>query len=161
MNTSFKSQDMDISQYTSFQKTIIVKSQLWDSPTPAQIHGFYSLSSSELLQWIVFSTDLLSDHLGLVENCMVRFARDWWCLCPRRWSLNGTHINLGLDRRRRLSGGNLIISSLDRQQDVGLYQCMAYNTVGAILSRRASLQFACKLQSEDVTFFFLSKCKCT
>uniref|UniRef100_A0AAX7SGT0 Contactin 3a, tandem duplicate 2 n=1 Tax=Astatotilapia calliptera TaxID=8154 RepID=A0AAX7SGT0_ASTCA len=43
---------------------------------------------------------------------------------------------------RRLSGGNLIISSLDRYQDVGMYQCMAYNTVGAILSRRASLQFA-------------------
>uniref|UniRef100_A0A3P9CRQ4 Contactin-3 n=1 Tax=Maylandia zebra TaxID=106582 RepID=A0A3P9CRQ4_9CICH len=58
------------------------------------------------------------------------------------WSLNGTLINLGLDRRRRLSGGNLIISSLDRYQDVGMYQCMAYNTVGAILSRRASLQFA-------------------
>uniref|UniRef100_A0AAX7UNH7 Contactin 3a, tandem duplicate 2 n=1 Tax=Astatotilapia calliptera TaxID=8154 RepID=A0AAX7UNH7_ASTCA len=65
------------------------------------------------------------------------------------WSLNGTLINLGLDRRRRLSGGNLIISSLDRYQDVGMYQCMAYNTVGAILSRRASLQFACKLQSES------------
>uniref|UniRef100_A0A3B4FIZ3 Contactin-3-like n=1 Tax=Pundamilia nyererei TaxID=303518 RepID=A0A3B4FIZ3_9CICH len=60
----------------------------------------------------------------------------------RLWSLNGTLINLGLDRRRRLSGGNLIISSLDRYQDVGMYQCMAYNTVGAILSRRASLQFA-------------------
>uniref|UniRef100_A0A8C6Q6V0 Contactin 3 n=1 Tax=Nothobranchius furzeri TaxID=105023 RepID=A0A8C6Q6V0_NOTFU len=59
-----------------------------------------------------------------------------------RWSLNGTLINLGLDRRRRLSGGNLIISNLDRYQDVGMYQCMAYNTVGAILSRRASLQFA-------------------
>uniref|UniRef100_A0A3Q3MVK9 Contactin 3a, tandem duplicate 2 n=1 Tax=Mastacembelus armatus TaxID=205130 RepID=A0A3Q3MVK9_9TELE len=59
-----------------------------------------------------------------------------------RWSLNGTLINLGLDRRRRLSGGNLIISNLDRYQDVGIYQCMAYNTVGAILSRRASLQFA-------------------
>uniref|UniRef100_A0A8C7XZ94 Contactin 3a, tandem duplicate 2 n=1 Tax=Oryzias sinensis TaxID=183150 RepID=A0A8C7XZ94_9TELE len=59
-----------------------------------------------------------------------------------RWSLNGTLINLSLDRRRRLSGGNLIISSLDRYQDVGIYQCMAYNTVGAILSRRASLQFA-------------------
>uniref|UniRef100_A0A3Q2D246 Contactin-3-like n=1 Tax=Cyprinodon variegatus TaxID=28743 RepID=A0A3Q2D246_CYPVA len=59
-----------------------------------------------------------------------------------RWSLNGTLINLGLDRRRRLSGGNLIIGNLNRYQDVGMYQCMAYNTVGAILSRRASLQFA-------------------
>uniref|UniRef100_A0A674PPZ7 Contactin-3-like n=1 Tax=Takifugu rubripes TaxID=31033 RepID=A0A674PPZ7_TAKRU len=59
-----------------------------------------------------------------------------------RWSLNGTLINLGLDRRRRLSGGNLIISSLDRYQDVGMYQCMAFNAAGAILSRRASLQFA-------------------
>uniref|UniRef100_A0A3B5L6D8 Contactin 3a, tandem duplicate 2 n=1 Tax=Xiphophorus couchianus TaxID=32473 RepID=A0A3B5L6D8_9TELE len=58
------------------------------------------------------------------------------------WSLNGTLINLGLDHRRRLSGGNLIIGNLDRYQDVGMYQCMAYNTVGAILSRRASLQFA-------------------
>uniref|UniRef100_A0A3Q3KPJ8 Contactin 3a, tandem duplicate 2 n=1 Tax=Monopterus albus TaxID=43700 RepID=A0A3Q3KPJ8_MONAL len=59
-----------------------------------------------------------------------------------RWSLNGTLINLGLDRRRHLSGGNLIISNLDRYQDAGMYQCMAYNTVGAILSRIASLQFA-------------------
>ncbi|XP_024915066.1 contactin-3 [Cynoglossus semilaevis] len=59
-----------------------------------------------------------------------------------RWSLNGTLINLGQDRHRRLSGGNLIISGLDRHQDAGMYQCMAYNTVGAVLSRRASLQFA-------------------
>uniref|UniRef100_A0A3B3VD10 Contactin-3-like n=1 Tax=Poecilia latipinna TaxID=48699 RepID=A0A3B3VD10_9TELE len=59
-----------------------------------------------------------------------------------QWSLNGTLINLGLDHRRRLSGGNLIIGNLDRYQDIGMYQCMAYNTVGAILSRRASLQFA-------------------
>uniref|UniRef100_A0A3Q2Z503 Contactin-3-like n=1 Tax=Hippocampus comes TaxID=109280 RepID=A0A3Q2Z503_HIPCM len=62
--------------------------------------------------------------------------------CPHRWSLNGTFINLSLDRRRRLSGGNLIISSLDRYRDVGVYQCMAYNTAGAILSRRAHLKFA-------------------
>uniref|UniRef100_A0A3Q2Z317 Contactin-3-like n=1 Tax=Hippocampus comes TaxID=109280 RepID=A0A3Q2Z317_HIPCM len=59
-----------------------------------------------------------------------------------KWSLNGTFINLSLDRRRRLSGGNLIISSLDRYRDVGVYQCMAYNTAGAILSRRAHLKFA-------------------
>uniref|UniRef100_A0A667X572 Contactin-3-like n=1 Tax=Myripristis murdjan TaxID=586833 RepID=A0A667X572_9TELE len=64
------------------------------------------------------------------------------CVTAVIWSLNGTLINLGLDHRRRLSGGNLIIRSLDHYQDVGMYQCMAYNTVGAILSRRASLQFA-------------------
>uniref|UniRef100_A0A8C6SD16 Contactin 3a, tandem duplicate 2 n=1 Tax=Neogobius melanostomus TaxID=47308 RepID=A0A8C6SD16_9GOBI len=58
-----------------------------------------------------------------------------------RWSLNGTLINLGLDRR----------SSLDRAQDVGLYQCMAFNTVGAILSRRASLQFAYNFQINILT----------
>uniref|UniRef100_A0A672Z5K6 Contactin-3-like n=1 Tax=Sphaeramia orbicularis TaxID=375764 RepID=A0A672Z5K6_9TELE len=75
-----------------------------------------------------------AQEMHLVESIHILFGR--------LWSLNGTLINLGLDRRRRLSGGNLIISSLDRYQDAGMYQCMAYNTVGAILSRRASLQFA-------------------
>uniref|UniRef100_A0A8C1M0X8 Contactin 3a, tandem duplicate 2 n=1 Tax=Cyprinus carpio TaxID=7962 RepID=A0A8C1M0X8_CYPCA len=64
------------------------------------------------------------------------------CLCVCRWSLNGTLINLSTDSRRRLSGGNLVIRSLDRAQDGGIYQCTAFNPQGAILSRRASLQFA-------------------
>ncbi|XP_030632439.1 contactin-3 [Chanos chanos] len=59
-----------------------------------------------------------------------------------RWTLNGTLIDLGSDYRRRMSGGNLIIKGLDRDQDTGIYQCTAFNTVGTILSRRASLQFA-------------------
>ncbi|XP_051518833.1 contactin-3 [Myxocyprinus asiaticus] len=59
-----------------------------------------------------------------------------------RWSLNGTLINLRTDYRRRLSGGNLVIRSLDRAQDGGIYQCTAFNLQGAILSRRSSLQFA-------------------
>uniref|UniRef100_A0AAR2J164 Contactin 3a, tandem duplicate 2 n=1 Tax=Pygocentrus nattereri TaxID=42514 RepID=A0AAR2J164_PYGNA len=63
-------------------------------------------------------------------------------LCLRRWSLNGTLIDLRADQRRRLSGGNLVIRSLERAQDAGIYQCTAFNLVGAILSRRASLQFA-------------------
>uniref|UniRef100_A0A673C7D5 Contactin 3b n=1 Tax=Sphaeramia orbicularis TaxID=375764 RepID=A0A673C7D5_9TELE len=58
------------------------------------------------------------------------------------WSLNGTLIDLGNDYRRHMSGGNLIISNLDRDQDAGIYQCTAFNVRGAILSRRASLQFA-------------------
>ncbi|XP_055044210.2 contactin-3 [Misgurnus anguillicaudatus] len=59
-----------------------------------------------------------------------------------RWTLNGTLINFRTDSRRRLSGGNLVIRSLDRSQDGGIYQCTAFNPLGAVLSRRASLQFA-------------------
>uniref|UniRef100_A0A673LK25 Contactin-3-like n=1 Tax=Sinocyclocheilus rhinocerous TaxID=307959 RepID=A0A673LK25_9TELE len=59
-----------------------------------------------------------------------------------RWSLNGTLIDLHGDERRRLSGGNLIITGLDRDQDSGVYQCTASNAQGTILSQRATLQFA-------------------
>lgn len=68
----------------------------------------------------------------------------WLCLRLSRWSLNGTLIDLGSDYRRHMSGGNLIINSLDRDQDTGIYQCTAFNTWGIILSCRATLQFACK-----------------
>lgn len=70
-----------------------------------------------------------------------------WLSCGAgvcRWSLNGTLIDLRTDQRRVLSGGNLIIRDLDQDQDAGTYQCTAHNPHGAILSRRASLKFACK-----------------
>ncbi|MCJ8741765.1 hypothetical protein PDJAM_G00074490, partial [Pangasius djambal] len=59
-----------------------------------------------------------------------------------RWSLNGTLIDPRADNRRRLSGGNLVIRNLGLAEDAGIYQCTAFNSLGAILSRRASLQFA-------------------
>ncbi|KAM9410404.1 contactin-3 [Pholidichthys leucotaenia] len=68
-----------------------------------------------------------------------------------RWSLNGTVIDLGNDYRRRMSGGSLIISNLDKDQDTGVYQCMAFNTWGTILSRKASLQFAYLENFKSVT----------
>uniref|UniRef100_A0A674N4J5 Contactin 3b n=1 Tax=Takifugu rubripes TaxID=31033 RepID=A0A674N4J5_TAKRU len=53
-----------------------------------------------------------------------------------------TIIDPGNDYRRHMSGGSLIISDLDKDQDTGVYQCTAVNTWGAVLSRRASLRFA-------------------
>lgn len=60
------------------------------------------------------------------------------------WSLNGTLIDLENDYRRRMSGGSLIISNLDKDRDSGIYQCKAFNARGAILSRKARVQFACE-----------------
>lgn len=68
----------------------------------------------------------------------------WLCLRFSRWSLNGTLIDLGNNYRRHMSGGNLIINNLDKDQDAGIYQCAALNARGSILSRKASLQFTCK-----------------
>ncbi|KAK6473999.1 contactin-3-like [Huso huso] len=59
-----------------------------------------------------------------------------------RWKLNGTLIDLSTDYRRRLSGGSLLIKSLDKNHDAGIYQCIATNLFGTIVSRKASLDFA-------------------
>uniref|UniRef100_A0A3B3T7B9 Contactin 3b n=1 Tax=Paramormyrops kingsleyae TaxID=1676925 RepID=A0A3B3T7B9_9TELE len=58
------------------------------------------------------------------------------------WSVNGTPVDFSTDGRRRLSGGNLIIGHPDRTWDAGTYQCIATNSVGTILSSRATLWFA-------------------
>lgn len=41
-------------------------------------------------------------------------------------------------------GGNLHISHLNKEGDVGIYQCLASNSFGTIVSREASLHIACK-----------------
>uniref|UniRef100_A0A673FUJ6 Contactin-3-like n=1 Tax=Sinocyclocheilus rhinocerous TaxID=307959 RepID=A0A673FUJ6_9TELE len=76
-----------------------------------------------------------------INNLIFRILQHCFA-CFHRWSLNGTLIDLLGDERRHQSGGNLIITGLDRDQDSGVYQCTASNTRGTILSQRATLQFA-------------------
>ncbi|KAM8863962.1 contactin-4 isoform 2-T2 [Spinachia spinachia] len=59
-----------------------------------------------------------------------------------RWKLNGSFILPRPGSRYSLSGGNLHISHLNKEEDVGIYQCLASNSFGTIVSREASLHIA-------------------
>uniref|UniRef100_A0A2K5Z443 Contactin 6 n=1 Tax=Mandrillus leucophaeus TaxID=9568 RepID=A0A2K5Z443_MANLE len=59
-----------------------------------------------------------------------------------RWKQNGTDIDFTMSYHYRLDGGSLAISSPHTDQDIGMYQCLATNLLGTILSRKAQLQFA-------------------
>ncbi|KAL7864590.1 hypothetical protein AOLI_G00160100 [Acnodon oligacanthus] len=59
-----------------------------------------------------------------------------------RWKMNDTFISPRPGSRYGVSGGNLRISQLNKEEDVGIYQCLASNSFGTILSREASLHIA-------------------
>ncbi|CAL8241924.1 unnamed protein product, partial [Gadus morhua 'NCC'] len=59
-----------------------------------------------------------------------------------RWRLNDSFIVPTLGSRYSLVGGNLHISHLNKEEDVGIYQCLASNSFGTIVSREASLHMA-------------------
>ncbi|XP_036959899.1 contactin-4 isoform X1 [Acanthopagrus latus] len=59
-----------------------------------------------------------------------------------RWKLNDSFILPRPGSRYSLMGGNLHISHLTKEGDVGIYQCLASNSFGTIISREASLHIA-------------------
>ncbi|XP_029361990.1 contactin-4 isoform X2 [Echeneis naucrates] len=59
-----------------------------------------------------------------------------------RWKLNDSFILPRPGSRYALMGGNLHISHLNKEEDVGVYQCLASNSFGTIVSREASLHIA-------------------
>nr|XP_014707438.1 contactin-3 isoform X4 [Equus asinus] len=59
-----------------------------------------------------------------------------------RWQLNGSDIDLSMEYRYKLNGGNLVVLNPNRNWDTGSYQCFATNSLGTIVSREAKLQFA-------------------
>lgn len=65
-------------------------------------------------------------------------------LCIYSWVINGTDVDIEVESRYRLIDGNLMIINASEGTDFGKYQCRAENSIGAILSREASLQFACE-----------------
>ncbi|XP_032650511.1 contactin-6 isoform X1 [Chelonoidis abingdonii] len=59
-----------------------------------------------------------------------------------RWKQNGRDIDLTMSYHYRLVGGSLAINNPHIKRDIGTYQCLATNSFGTILSRKAKLQFA-------------------
>ncbi|KAL0158653.1 hypothetical protein M9458_046729, partial [Cirrhinus mrigala] len=57
--------------------------------------------------------------------------------------MNDSFISPQPGSRYSISGGNLRISQLNKEEDAGIYQCLASNSFGTILSREASLHIAC------------------
>ncbi|KAG8002757.1 Contactin-4, partial [Nibea albiflora] len=59
-----------------------------------------------------------------------------------RWKLNDSFVLPRPGSHYSLMGGNLHISHLNKEGDVGIYQCLASNSFGTIVSREASLHVA-------------------
>nr|XP_044989548.1 contactin-4 isoform X3 [Jaculus jaculus] len=59
-----------------------------------------------------------------------------------RWKLNGTDVDIGMDFRYSIVEDSLLINNPNKTQDAGIYQCIATNSFGTIVSREARLQFA-------------------
>uniref|UniRef100_H2PA84 Contactin 6 n=1 Tax=Pongo abelii TaxID=9601 RepID=H2PA84_PONAB len=85
---------------------------------------------------IIFPLDLSKSEVIL--NC----AANGYPSPHYRWKQNGTDIDFTMSYHYRLDGGSLAISSPHTDQDIGMYQCLATNLLGTILSRKAKLQFA-------------------
>uniref|UniRef100_A0A3Q3N4W9 Contactin-4-like n=1 Tax=Mastacembelus armatus TaxID=205130 RepID=A0A3Q3N4W9_9TELE len=59
-----------------------------------------------------------------------------------RWKVDGREINTESDQNYNLVEGNLLIRNPHVTNHAGVYQCIATNTFGTIVSREAKVQFA-------------------
>lgn len=100
------------------------------------------MSSKHVLNFPLQSVLALNLHqcVHMTSYCYLVFS-------SFRWKLNGTSIDPTIGSRYTLFGGNLRISQLNKDQDSGIYQCFASNSFGTIVSRKASLTFACRLHA--------------
>lgn len=64
--------------------------------------------------------------------------------CIYRWKVSGREINTKSDLNYSLVEGNLLINNPHVINHGGIYQCIATNTFGTVVSREAKVQFACE-----------------
>ncbi|XP_048879539.1 contactin-4-like isoform X1 [Brienomyrus brachyistius] len=100
--------------------------------------GLQSLVFSKQPGSIVFPVDSVEKSREVTFSCEARGNPPPFY----RWKLNGTLINPKSGSHYSLSGGNLRISDLNKDEDAGTYQCLAANSLGTIVSREATLTFA-------------------
>ncbi|XP_077429418.1 contactin-4-like isoform X1 [Vanacampus margaritifer] len=106
-----------------------------------------SLAVSTVLQSPVFTKQpgsIVYPVESMEKNREVVFSCEAQASPPPvyQWKLNGTEISPKSGSHYSLSGGNLRISHLNKENDAGTYQCLASNAFGTIVSRDASLTFA-------------------
>uniref|UniRef100_A0A672NJI6 Contactin-3-like n=1 Tax=Sinocyclocheilus grahami TaxID=75366 RepID=A0A672NJI6_SINGR len=87
---------------------------------------------------IVFPVDSMEKSREVVFSCEAQGDPPPFY----RWKLNGSLLNPKPGSHHSLSGGNLRINHLNKDEDAGTYQCLASNSFGTIVSREASLTFA-------------------
>uniref|UniRef100_A0A8C2L280 Contactin 4 n=1 Tax=Cyprinus carpio TaxID=7962 RepID=A0A8C2L280_CYPCA len=87
---------------------------------------------------IVFPVDSMEKNREVVFSCEAQGDPPPFY----RWKLNGSLLNPKPSSHHSLSGGNLRINHLNKDEDAGTYQCLASNSFGTIVSREASLTFA-------------------
>ncbi|KAM4741783.1 contactin-4 isoform 1-T1 [Anableps anableps] len=87
---------------------------------------------------IVYPVETVGNNREVVFSCEAQGSPP----PTYRWKLNGTEVSPKAGSHYSLSGGNLRISRLNKDQDAGTYQCLASNSFGTIVSREASLTFA-------------------
>ena len=77
-----------------------------------------------------------------MEKCELTVRGCCVIVTPSRWKFNGQEIDM--DSNYNLVEGNLLIKRPQASQHGGIYQCIATNAIGTIVSREARVQFACK-----------------
>ncbi|XP_076869805.1 contactin-3-like [Brachyhypopomus gauderio] len=87
---------------------------------------------------IVFPVDSMEKGREVVFSCEAQGQPP----PSYRWKLNSTILEPKPGSHYSLSGGNLRISRLDKDQNAGTYQCLVSNAFGTVVSREASLTFA-------------------